>query len=261
MEKQRIGVAVIAKNEADRIGRMLDSVRFADDVVVMVDDSCTDDTADVCRKWGARVVNRPWEGFAAQKQAAMDAVSAEWVISLDADEVMTPELASEIRAVVDQSPSGTNGYAMPRLSRYLGRWIRHGGWYPDRKVRLVRKGRGRWHGEGLHERIVVQGKVGRLHHPFLHYVYRDIADQLKTIDKFSTIHAETAGARGSGTVFWGVLHAVGKFFECYFWKAGVLDGSPGLIIAMNSAWYVFLKHAKMWEKGRRRSHSGIGPYP
>jgi hypothetical protein len=139
---------------------------------------------------------------------------------------------------------------MPRLSRYLGRWIRHGGWYPDRKLRLVRRGRARWTGTDLHERLVVDGRVGRLAAPLRHRVYRSISDQVQTIDRYSTIHAAARRPAPPVHVALGVVHAAGKFLECYLWKGGLCDGVPGLIIAMNSSWYVFLKHAKAWEGGR-----------
>jgi glycosyltransferase involved in cell wall biosynthesis len=243
-----IGVAVIARNEADRIMRLLTSVAFADEIVV-VDSGSTDGTPDICRASGAKVVFQPWLGFAAQKQVAMDLVQAPWILSLDADEWLSDALVDEIRQAVRDVPKSVAGFSMPRLSRYLGRWIRYGGWYPDRKIRLVRAGSGRWVGEGLHERLEVTGTVRRMREPILHDVYRDIADQVATINRFSDVHAADQPARGHWYVVAGLVHAAVKFFECYVWKSGFLDGVPGLVIAMNSAWYVFLKHAKVWEKG------------
>lgn len=244
--KPTIGIAVIAKNEADRIGRLLESVGFADRVVV-VDSGSDDGTQERCRRAGAEVIHRSWEGYAAQKQAAMASVDADWVLNLDADEAVSAALAGEIRQAVDRGDPKTAGFSMPRLSRYLGRWIRHGGWYPDRKVRLVRPQKARWVGGGLHEQLRVDGAVGRLSGPILHYVYRDISDQVATIDRFSSVYARQRGAAGAGFLLAGVAHALGKWAECYLYKGGVLDGLPGLVIAMNSAWYVFLKHAKAWE--------------
>jgi hypothetical protein len=164
-----------------------------------------------------------------------------------------------MQAAVAAASSDLAGFSMPRLSRFLGRWIRHGGWYPDRKIRLVRPGDARWIGEGLHERLQVQGRVDSLSRPLLHYGYRNISDQIETINRFSTIYAGTRRAADSGFVLAGLLHALGKFLECYVWKAGFRDGIPGLIIAMNSSWYVFLKHAKSWETGQRRISSRRGP--
>ncbi len=243
-----IGIAVITLNEADRIPALLQSVTFADEVVVM-DSGSSDATCDICRAAGARVVEHAWEGFALQKQLAQDMISTDWILNLDADERVSRSLGAEIRKAVQSAPPEVMAFSMPRLSRYLGKWIRHGGWYPDRKIRLVRKGCSQWSGDGLHEKLEVSGKVQALSSPLLHEVYRDIADQVQTINRFSGIHAENHVAAGCWFLAAGVFHAIGKFLECYLWKLGLLDGAVGLIIAMNSAWYVFLKHAKTWEKG------------
>jgi hypothetical protein len=180
----------------------------------------------------------------------MEQAAGQWVLSLDADEALSGEIAAEILNAIKTAPEQVHGFSMPRLSRYLNRWIRHGGWYPDTKIRLVRRGCGHWVGDGLHERLEVSGSVGRLEHPLLHYVYRDISDQVKTINRFSTVAATYRNKPGSlAHLLLGLVHAFGKFFECAIWKLGLLDGAPGFIIAVNSAFYVFLKHAKAWEKG------------
>ncbi|MFC1567274.1 glycosyltransferase family 2 protein [Thermodesulfobacteriota bacterium] len=246
MGKPTISIAVIAMNEADRIGRLLKSAKFADEVVV-VDSGSTDGTQDLCEKLGARVIFNEWPGYAPQKQFAMEQATSEWILNLDADEEISDALAAEILNAVGRAENDVRGFSMPRLSRYLGRWIKHGGWYPDRKVRLVLRGNGRWSGGTLHEKLIVDGKVEQLSKPILHHVYRGISDQVKTINRFSDTYAAGRAPAGSGFVLAGVGHALGKFLECYVWKLGILDGVPGLIIAMNSAWYVFLKHAKAWE--------------
>ncbi|MDQ7783161.1 MAG: glycosyltransferase family 2 protein [Desulfomonilaceae bacterium] len=245
----RVSVAVIAKNEEDRIGRLLRSTSFADEIVV-VDSGSSDGTVEICRAGGARVVHHHWMGYAAQKQLALETARGDWILNLDADEAISEESAAEMLRAIHDADSAVGGFSMPRMSRYLNRWIRHGGWYPDRKIRLVRKGRARWVGDGLHERLEVDGTVVELTHPLLHYVYRGISDQLRTIDRFSTVFAEQRGTPASRLyVVWGLFHAVGKFLECAFWKLGLLDGLPGLVIAVNSSFYVFLKHAKAWEQG------------
>jgi glycosyltransferase involved in cell wall biosynthesis len=244
-----LSLVVIAKNEADRIGKLLDIASVADEVIV-VDSGSSDGTIELCRSRGARVVHHEWEGYALQKQFALEIARGEWILNLDADEALSQELAEEILAAIRTADPHVGGFSMPRLSRYLNRWIRHGGWYPDRKVRLVRKGHGRWVGDGLHEQLLVTGTVKELQGPLLHYVYRDISDQVNTINRFSTLSADNRKASGSkGYVLLGLFHAVGKFLECAIWKLGILDGLPGIIIAVNSAFYVFLKHAKAWEKG------------
>ncbi len=243
-----LSVAVIAKNEEDRIGRLLKSTSFTDEVVV-VDSGSSDGTVEICRSSGARVVHHDWMGYAAQKQLALETARGQWILNLDADEAISEDLAAEILQAIRNADPAVGGFSIPRLSRYLNRWIRHGGWYPDRKVRLVRKGHGRWVGDGLHERLEVDGSIIELKHPLLHYVYRNISDQLRTIDQFSTVFADQCGTPASRSyVVLGLFHAVGKFLECAVWKLGFLDGLPGLVIAVNSSFYVFLKHAKAWEK-------------
>jgi glycosyltransferase involved in cell wall biosynthesis len=247
--KPLLSVAIIARDEADRIPRLLSTLSPSDEVVV-VDSGSTDGTVDLCRSWGAGVIHHEWMGYPAQKQYAMECTSGEWILNLDADEALSPESYSEILAAIAEASPDVNGFSMPRLSRYLGRWIRHGGWYPDRKVRLVRRDFARWVGANLHERLEVSGTVRELSHPLLHYVYRDISDQVRTINRFSSVTAEDRSVPGSKAyVLLGVLHALGKFLECAVWKLGILDGIPGIVIAVNSSFYVFLKHAKAWEKG------------
>jgi glycosyltransferase involved in cell wall biosynthesis len=258
-EKPLLTIAVIAKNEADRMPHLLRSTKIADEVLI-VDSGSTDGTVEICKAAGARVVHQDWMGYAAQKQFAMETAAGEWVLSIDADEALSEESAAEILNAIHDAPQNVNGFSLPRLSRYLNRWIRHGGWYPDRKVRLARKGHGRWTGDGLHEKLEVSGKVEKLEHPLLHYVYRDISDQVSTINRFSTVNADHRKSAGSTAyLLLGVIHAIGKFFECAIWKLGLLDGPPGLIIAMNSAFYVFLKHAKAWEKGLPKDRDDVLP--
>jgi glycosyltransferase involved in cell wall biosynthesis len=241
-----LSVAVIAKNEADRIERLLKSVRCADEILV-IDSGSTDGTQALCRSCGAAVIDQPWMGYVAQKQIALEKASSEWVLSLDADEVVSEALAKEIGTAIGNAPPDVVGFSMPRLSYYLGRWIRHGGWYPDRNIRLVRKGRGRWGGVDPHDKLTVDGRTLCLSQPIHHFVYRNISDQLATINRFSDIVASRKGRTSGFYVLAGVGHALGKFAECYLWKMGFMDGWAGLVIAMNSAWYVFLKHAKAWE--------------
>jgi glycosyltransferase involved in cell wall biosynthesis len=245
-EGPTISVAIIAMNEADRIERLLKSVQSADEIIV-VDSGSTDGTPTLCRRYGAIVIDHPWMGYAAQKQMALERASSEWILCLDADELVSETLAEEIGTALGSVPAEVAGFSMPRLSYFLGSWIRHGGWYPDRKIRLVRRGRGRWSGDALHETLTVDGRVLKLSQPIRHFVYRNISDQLATIDRFSTIAAKERGRVSGGHVLTGMGHALGKLVECYLWKLGLLDGWPGLVIAMNSAWYVFLKHAKAWE--------------
>jgi glycosyltransferase involved in cell wall biosynthesis len=256
----RLSLVVITKNEADRIHRLFDSCADLVDEIVVIDSGSTDSTVEVCRSTGARVVEQEWLGYVDQKQFAMEQARGEWTLNLDADEALSPELRKEISSALESPPADVDAFSMPRLSRYLNRWIRHGGWYPDRKVRLARRDRARWTGDGIHEKLEVEGRVAELTHPFLHYVYRDISDQVATMNRFSSViadHGKTPGS--SGYLIAGLFHAVGKFLECAVWKRGLLDGFPGLVIAVNSAFYVFLKHAKAWERSLQQMNSGEPP--
>lgn len=256
MSATPISIVVIAFNEADRIGHLLGRSTFADEVIV-VDSGSSDGTVALCESAGARVIHRPWQGYADQKQFAMEQAKGAWVLNLDADEHVSAELAEEIRTAVANAPPSVAAFSMPRLSYYLGRWIRHGGWYPDRKVRLVRRGAGRWIGDSIHERLTVAGQVQALKSPLHHLVYRNIADHVTTANRFSDVYAQHRQGAGAFFLVGGIFHTMGKFLECYLWKRGFLDGWPGLIIAMVSAGYIFLKHAKAWEKGQ--SFAQIAP--
>ena len=249
MTELKISIVVIALNEADRIGHLLSHTAFADEVIV-VDSGSTDKTVSLCESAGARVIRRPWTGYADQKQFAMQQAKGPWILNLDADEYVPDAQAEEIRTALPKTPPSVTAFSMPRLSYYLGRWIKHGGWYPDRKIRLVRQGTGKWIGDGIHERLAVDGHIHALRSPLHHLVYRNIADHVKTANQFSDVYANHRGGAGAFFLLGGIPHTAGKFLECYLWKRGFLDGWPGLIIAMVSSGYVFLKHAKAWEAGQ-----------
>jgi glycosyltransferase involved in cell wall biosynthesis len=247
-----LAVCVITLNEEDRIGDCLDSVAFADEVLV-VDSGSTDRTVAIARERGARVMVRDWPGYVAQKNFALDQVTTDWVLCLDADERVSPRLAEQIQRALAAAPAALAGYRMPRKTFYLGRWIMHGGWYPDWKVRLVRRGRARWGGIDPHDRLEPEGPVGTLAGDLEHRTYRDIKDHLRTIDRFTSVAAGEAHARGRGGALAGMLfNAPAKFVKMYVLKAGFLDGQPGFIVAVLGSYYVFLKYAKLWELRRLR---------
>jgi glycosyltransferase involved in cell wall biosynthesis len=231
-------------DEEDRIGRCIASAEFADEVI-LVDSHSSDRTREIAASLGARVIERDWAGYVAQKNFCIDQAACDWVLVLDADEWLD-EKAREAVLTALQRTDGPDGFELNRCTRYMGRWIRHCGWYPDRKLRLFRRGRGRFHGIDPHDRIRVDGTVGRLPGDILHDPFRSIADHLRTIDRYTSIAAEEKRVRGhKATLIDLVLRPFGKFVRMYVMKRGFLEGVPGFVIAVTGSFYVFLKYAKL----------------
>jgi glycosyltransferase involved in cell wall biosynthesis len=249
----KISALVVCGNEEANIADCLESVRWCDEIVV-VDSLSSDRTPEIARRFTDRVIQRPWPGYVAQKQFALEQATCDWVLSLDADERCTPALRDAIRgALAGAEAAGVAGFEVRRHVFYLGRWIEHGGWYPDWKLRVARRERVRWSGTDPHDRMEVDGRVGRLEADLVHYTYRDFAHQLRTVDRFSEIVAEgwlKDGRRFS--LLDALFHPPAKFLACYVWKRGFLDGWPGFVIAATSAFYVFAKQVKLREKQRAR---------
>ena len=245
----KISVTIITKNEAADIGTALDSVAWADERVV-VDACSTDETAAIAARHGARVVSREWPGYVAQKNHAASLASHDWILSLDADERVTPELAAEIKATLAQEPAA-RGYWIPRVTFHLGRWIRTTDWYPDDQLRLYDRRAAEWAGKYVHEGVIVRGRVGRLRHELQHYAYRDVAEHVETIDHYTTLAARQMYEQGRrATRFDLVVQSKFAFFRNYILKRGFLDGRAGLTISRMNAHYVFLKFAKLRELER-----------
>ncbi len=247
----RFSASVICKNEEHNIEDCLRSVSWCDEIVV-VDSGSTDRTVDLARKHTPHVVFHEWPGYVAQKNFALDRATGEWVICLDADERCTPELRAAIeREVPAAGPAA--GFEVRRHVKYLGRWINHGGWYPDWKLRVVRKGRARWEGTDPHDKLVPDGPVRKLDADLVHYTYRDFAHQIRIINHFSdVVVAERLKEGRRPSLFKALFHPPVKFLECYVWKLGFLDGFPGLVIAAASAFYVFAKQVKLRERNGLR---------
>jgi glycosyltransferase involved in cell wall biosynthesis len=245
----KISATVVCGNEEANIAACLESVRWCDELVV-VDSLSSDRTAEIARGYTERVIQRPWAGYVAQKQFALEQAAGDWVLSLDADERCTPELRDSIRASLPEADArGLAGFEVRRHVFYLGRWIDHGGWYPDWKLRIVRRGRARWTGVDPHDRLEADGPVGRLHADLVHHTYRDFAEHLRTVDRFASVVADEWRKEGRRfSLLDAVLHPPAKFLECYVWKRGFLDGWPGFVIAATSAFYVFAKQVKLREQ-------------
>jgi glycosyltransferase involved in cell wall biosynthesis len=242
----RLSAAVICLNEEDKIADCLDSLSFCDEIVV-VDSGSTDATVEIAKAKGAIVVHNDWPGHIEQKNVAVDRTGGEWVLSLDADERVSPALRDEILAVLDRPEA--DAYAMPRIVWYLNRWIRHGGWYPARKVRLFRREKGRWGGENPHDRVFVDGKVGNLDGDVYHLSFDDVAEHLRTLNAFTDIAARERVAQGKGASLVDILlRPPVTFLKMYVLKAGFLDGVAGLVVAGLSAYHVFCKYVKIREE-------------
>lgn len=249
-----VTACIIAFNEEEKIEACIRSASFCAEVIV-VDSHSTDRTRELATALGARVIERDWPGHIEQKNFAIDQAATEWVLCLDADERVTPELRAKVEAAL--AAPKVDGYTVNRRNIYLGEWIRRGGWYPDRKVRLFRKARGRWGGVNPHDHVHVDGAVADLGADIEHLSYDSIKDHLKTIDYFSTIAAGEKLSRGQrGVALQLLLNPPFKFFKMYVLKLGLLDGWRGLIVAALGAFYVFLRYAKLWElihvEGRAR---------
>jgi glycosyltransferase involved in cell wall biosynthesis len=246
-QRHEVSAIVVCFNEEDRIEACLESLRWCDEVVV-VDSFSTDRTPEICRRYTDRFIQRPWAGYRDQKAYAHSQASKEWVLLVDADERVTPELQKEILEVLACDPGQYAGYSLPRLVYYLGRWWRRGGWYPDYDVRLFRRDRARWGGSEPHEKILIDGPVRRLRHPLHHYSYRNIEDHVGRINRFTSISSKELKRHGAR---WRLIDALfrppARFFHSYILKRGFMEGFGGFHVALTAAVYVFLKYAKLWE--------------
>ncbi|MCC7007984.1 MAG: glycosyltransferase family 2 protein [Acidobacteria bacterium] len=240
----KLAAVVITLNEAAHIEACLESVVWADERLV-VDSGSTDDTVERARGAGATVTVREWPGYAAQKNWAAGQTGCDWILSLDADERVSPALADEIRHVLAQPPSAA-GFRMPRVTWHLGRWIRTTDWYPDYQLRLYDRRRARWTPARVHESVKADGAVGRLTGEIQHYAYRDISHHHQTMDRYTTLAAAEMFDRGRRAGLPDLLlHPPAAFLRNYVLRRGFLDGATGLIVSAMNAHYVFLKFAKL----------------
>lgn len=243
-------VTVITLNESANIAAALESVSWADEIVV-VDAHSRDDTVAIAQRFTNRVIVRDWPGYIPQKNFAAASAAHDWILSIDADERVTPELAAEIRALLASEPAHS-GYRVPRLSHYLGRWIRSTDWYPDYQLRLYDRRRGQWEGRYVHESVRVQGEPGRLSSNLLHYTYRDVSHHLQTIDRYTSLAARQMYEDGRRC---GLRHLLlnpaAAFLRNYVAKGGFRDGRVGLIVSLLNSYYVLLKAVKLWELQQR----------
>lgn len=244
-ERPKLSACIIAMDEEDRIADCLASLAFCDEVVV-VDSHSKDGTRELAARLGARVIERDWPGHVAQKEFTIREARHDWVLCVDADERISPELRVEILALRDAGFPGKAGWRFPRLSSYLGRWMTRGGWYPDRQLRLFDRRRGHWGGNNPHDRVELDGPVGELSGNLLHHPYRNLGEHLRTIDKYTTIMAEGLHRRGKRAgIFDLTLRPSARFFRSYVLKLGFLMGWRGIVQAYLSAYYGRLKYVKL----------------
>ena len=249
--RKPISVTIIAHNEAERIDACIDSVSWADEIIV-VDAGSTDGTQEICRKRSALLIEHPWEGYAAQKNFAISKASHSWILSLDADECVSPELAEEILSVLsDDAPA--EGYRLPRKNIFFGRWLRHGDLWPDHQIRLFRSDAGAFNEKSVHESVVVEGRVGVFSSPLEHYSYDSLFDFFQRQVKYARLSAEdlfSGGVQPGIADF--VIRPLWRFFKSYVLKMGLRDGVNGLWVSAGSAYYVFMRAAFLWELCRIR---------
>jgi glycosyltransferase involved in cell wall biosynthesis len=251
-------VCIAAKNEAANIADCVASARFADEVLVL-DSGSTDGTADIARAAGATVAITDWPGYGPQQNRGIDMARGDWVFSLDADERISAELAAEIRATL--AAPDCDGYDVPRRSLFVTRFMRHSGWWPDRTRRLVRRGKGRFTTHEIHANLKVDGSVGHLRAPIIHYSYRDLASVLEKMNRYSSGSARDLHAQGRhGSLGSAIAHGLWAFVRTYVFKLGVLDGAEGFMVAVVNAETSYYKHLKLAEI-RRREAGGPPPAP
>ena len=252
-----LSVAIVAMNEEAIIGQTLESVRWADEIV-LVDSGSTDRTCDIAREYGAKVLLQAWPGFSLQKSYAFENCTQDWVLSLDADEVVSPGLPEEIKQVIS-NPEALNGYWIARKNLFLGKWTRFGGFYPDPKLRLFRRGRGFMTGAEPHPRIALKPECDQrtehLKNAIIHDAYPTLSSYMAHMNSYSSAGAQAAVAKGyrGFSIFDIVLRPIATFIYNYVFRLGFLDGREGLLLHFYHAVYVSNKYAKVWELTRARS--------
>lgn len=257
MSTPLLSVAIITHNEEQNLPRTLASVQFADEIVV-VDSGSTDRTVEIARGAGATVIERPWPGFAEQKNFAIGRCTSRWVLTLDADEELSPELQNEIRILLRSEPS-VEAYYLRRRNLFLGRWMKHGGFYPDAKLRLFRRtAQLEFTPRPVHETIHYSGSTTTLKHDLLHHAYPTLSAYIQHMDHYSDLGAEILIAKGRTSrhfpaFFWNMLYVPSlAFYWNYVFRGGFLDGREGLLLHLYQAVYTSWKYAKAWEKSRQR---------
>jgi glycosyltransferase involved in cell wall biosynthesis len=254
-----LSIVLITLNEAANLPRTLTSVRGLGELIV-VDSGSTDATLDIARSFGAQVFTEPWKGFGPLKNSAIDRATGEWILSLDADEEVSPQLAGEIGALLAGQPECT-AYLIPRLNHFLGRPLRHGGYWPDPKLRLFRRGTARFEDRPVHETMHSDAPTGRLKAHLIHHCYPTLTEYVEHMNRYSDltgqmlVNTSRAGSSWIWLVWNAFLNPAATFLYNYLFRFGILDGREGLLQHLNHSVYVHWKFAKAWSLARQK-HSG-----
>lgn len=248
----KISACIITYNEEDRIEPAIKSLEGVVDEIIVVDAFSIDKTPRIVQSYNVRFFQRKWEGYSDQKNFAISQAKYPWILSIDADERLSKELREEIIKIKGDEPN-FDGFSFKRKPFYLGKWIKHSGWYPDKKIRLFKKDLAYWEGDFVHEKLVFKGKVKDLKGDLLHYSYRNLSDHILRIEKYSNLSADKMFTEGKRSTFLKIFFLpIFTFLRDFIFRGGALDGIHGLIISFFSSYYVFLKYAKLFELQRRR---------
>ena len=242
--RARLSVALITRDEAHSVRACLESVSWADEIVVL-DSGSTDATVELCRSLGARVEITDWPGFGPQKNRAIERCSGDWILSIDADERVTPQLRTELEHAI-ASPGPNLAFSMPRLSSYCGRQMRHGGWWPDRVTRLFRRGAARFSADVVHEKLLADGPTGTLTHPLIHDTFADLEEVIDKLNRYSSAGAQRLRGLGKhGSLSRALGHGLWAFLRTYLLRAGFLDGREGFMLAVSNAEETYYRYLKL----------------
>jgi glycosyltransferase involved in cell wall biosynthesis len=251
----KLSVVIIALNEEDRIEDALKSCSGIADEIVVVDSYSTDRTVEIARQYGAKIYKNKFTDYGSQKNFALEKAENQWILNLDADERVSDILEKELLKLkqIPGDPIDTNGFLINRKTFYLSRWIKHSGWYPDRKLRLFRKDKSRWQGR-IHEGLILEGNTKKINGDILHYTYRNITDHINRLNRYSHMQAEDLAKSKKKLLYLRALILPPiTFIRFYLWKLGILDGLPGLVIALVSSWSTAMKYLKAIEIKREKS--------
>jgi len=255
----KISVVIITLNEEDRIEEVLKSCLDVADEIVVVDSYSMDKTVDIAAKYGAKIFKNKFIDYGSQKNFALDKAENQWILNLDADERISPLLKKEILSLKELSEDRikADGFLIKRKTFYMKRWIKHSGWYPDRKLRFFKKDKSRWHGR-IHEGLRLDGQIEKLPGDILHYTYRNISDHINRLNRYTRMQAEDIVKKKKKCLYLRALILPGiTFLRFYIWKMGIMDGFPGFVIALVSSWSTAMKYIKAIEMKRINKSSNI----